>query len=158
MSIMISFTNRILLAVICLLAVGCHKRVINYYVPYGFEGNVAIFHKTSASEPGGEIINYEFPDSGILYVPTALPEGDFIMNYYQENGRKGYDTLQQEFPGFKIDTARPRIYFHRTLSFMRDNVTPYQISTFYVGKKKTKDINDERIDFERKLEKMVFSD
>jgi hypothetical protein len=155
---MTSSINKFLLAVFAFVMPGCNIREKNIYIPYGFEGNVAIFYKTSNRNPTEEIFNYEIPETGILYAPTTLPEGDFHIHYYQHNGRNGYDTLQVEEPGIRLDTARSRIYFHRTLGFMRDNITPYQVSTFYVGKKKTKDVNDERFDFERKLEKLVFPD
>jgi len=130
-------------------------RVKNYFLPEGFEGNVAIFYSNTGDEKK-DVLDFYIPDSGILRTPYGFSEGDYRINFYQKNGQNGYDTLHEELASRGVDTNKNRIYFNRVLTFQKEGSKDvYTVSSFYVGKKAASDLTEERFFFERKLEKMV---
>ncbi len=144
---------KIQIIVVIILLAACKTRVKNFYIPKDFDGNVAVIYKNTTGKSSSQ--DYHIPDSGILQVEGTFEEGGVELNYYQENASGGYDTLREPFPSDKIDYTKSRIYFHRTLSYSTQGVGPVHVTAFYVGKKQAKDLVNDRIDFERKLEKLA---
>lgn len=149
-------TNKAIVSLLCLiLFFGCNKiRLENYYIPQNFTGNVAVIYNNGKSLPE-EIYNYTIPENGILYTDYHFKEGKFKINYLQKNSYNRYDTLFEELPGKQIDTTRNRIYFNRVLTFKKGNSQEVFVSTFYVGKAKSSDLEKDRFLFERHLEKII---
>jgi len=130
--------------------------VKNYYIPQDFNGNVAIIYTASLKEKSKSRYDYYIPENGLLYHNTNFETGNFIVNFYQKNENGKLDTLLEELPGRKFDSAKNRIYFRRVLTFKK-NPNSINVVTFYVGKQQASQINKERFLFERKLEEIVRS-
>jgi len=64
---------------------GCNTKIRteNYFLPMGFEGNVAVIYTDSIKEKQ-EIYNFNIPADGILRTPYAFHEGNYKINYYQK--------------------------------------------------------------------------
>src|SRR5688500_6837082 len=110
----------------CLLIVfitsdqGCTKvRVINYFIPQGFEGNIAIIYSPGKTE-NEDVYNFHIPNDGIVYANYSFDEGNYYTHYYQRNNRDTYDTLFEDLPPYQDDSiSTNRIYFPRVITFSR---------------------------------------
>ena len=128
-------------------------RVENFYIPQGFEGNVAIIYKNNGRKTS-DPQNWTIPNDGILRTNYKFSSGNYITNYYQKNSSNAYDTLRHDFT--TKDTTKNEIVFPRILTFSkRDGKEVFTVNTFYVGKKKVEELAKDRFFFERKLEKML---
>jgi len=144
----------ILLSLVILQSCNRKLTVINYVIPEGFEGNVAIIYSKNNS---AKLASYYFniPEDGFLWVPHKFYRGDYLLNYYQKNKNNAYDTLFQELPTNKADTMKNRIYFARILTFEKKGTEPIIVETFYVGKKRASELVKDRFFFENKIEEIV---
>lgn len=130
-------------------------RTKNYFLPEGFEGNVAIIYSSTGNEKQ-DVLDFHIPDSGVLRTPYGFSEGNYRINFYQKNRQNSFDTLYEELPSRDVDSSKNRIYFNRILTFQRKGSEEiYTVGSFYVGKKAASDLVEDRLLFERKLEKMV---
>ena len=128
-------------------------RVENYYLPEGYEGNVAIIYKNDGNETN-DPQNWTIPDDGILRTNYKFSAGKYVTNYYQKNSRNSYDTLRHDFT--IKDTTQNEIVFSRILTFSKyKSKDIFTVKTFYVGKRKVEDLEKDRFFFERKLEEML---
>ena len=148
--------SRIIISIsLVILLFGCVKiRVKNYFIPQDFTGNVAIIFSNNKSS-SEEVYNYTIPPDGILYTDYSFKKGRFKINFYQKNTLNGYDTLFEELPGKKNDTTKNRIYFNRVMTFSKGGGAGTDVTTFYVGKVKASDLEENRFLFERHLEKII---
>jgi len=128
-------------------------RVENYYLPQGFEGNVAIIYKFDGKKTS-DPQNWNIPTDGILRTEFKFSSGYYETNYFEKNKSNTYDTLRTYF---KIkDTTKNEIVFPRILTFSRHNSKDiFTVKTFYVGKRKVEELEKDRFFFERKLEEML---
>jgi hypothetical protein len=148
-------TTKIVFLFLIILAIGCNKiRVENYFIPQNFIGNVAIIYSNNKAT-SEDVYNYTIPQNGILNTDYTFKEGKFKINFFQKNNANQYDTLFEELPGNLIDTTKNRIYFNRVLTFKKGNSKEVLVSTFYVGKAKSSDLEKDRFLFERYLEKII---
>lgn len=143
-----------LLCILAVQACGPNPKVKNYFMPKGFEGNVAVIYSNAHHQ--SDVYNYYIPENGILKTDYGFFEGNYRINFYQKNDVNGYDTLYEELPSKVYDSSKNRIYFNRVLTFQRLNSdTIYTVGTFYVGKKQALDLEKDRFLFEKRLEKML---
>lgn len=143
-----------LACILIISACDSNLKVENYFLPKGFEGNVAVIYSNDSLE--ADTLNYQVPESGILMTKYGFFKGRYKINYYQLNENNKYDTLVQELPTQAPDLSKNRIYFNRILTFQRNKSdTIYTVGTFYVGKKPASELEKDRFFFERKLEKML---
>jgi len=147
-------TRNFTILLLVLLCCSCQTiRVENYFLPKGFEGNVAIIYKNDGNETR-DPQTWTIPEDGILRTNYKFSSGNFITNYYQKNSSNSYDTLRYDF--FIKDTTRNEIVFPRILTFQKHNSKDiFTVNTFYVGKKKVEELAKDRFFFERKLEEML---
>ena len=147
-------TNYFIIISLAFLIISCNTLPVeNYYIPKDFEGNIAIIYKKDGSKPD-KIQSWKIPQDGILKTEHRFIEGNYVINYYQENSSNGYDTLNSYFT--KKDTTKNEIVFARILTFAKGNSKDiFTANTFYVGKKKVEDLEKDRFFFEQKLEKML---
>ena len=147
--------NFIILLLILICCSSQTIRVENYYLPEGFEGNIAVIYKNDG-DMTNDPQNWKIPNDGILRTNYKFSTGNYITNYYQKNSFNSYDTLSYDF---KVkDTTKNEIVFPRTLTFQKGNSKDiFTVTTFYVGRKKVEELEKDRFFFERKLEKMLLS-
>ena len=88
-------------------------RVENYYLPDGFQGNVAIIYKNDGDKTN-DPQNWTIPDDGILRTNYKFSAGNYVTNYYQKNSSNFYDTLRHDFT--MKDTTQNEIVFSRILT------------------------------------------
>ena len=146
--------TRYLTILLIFLSFSCNTiRVENYYLPEGFEGNVVIIYKSdgkNTSDPQ----NWNIPNDGILRTNYKFSPAKYVTNYYQKNSSNFYDTLRHNFT--IKDTTKNEIVFPRILTFSKHNsIDIFTVYTFYVGKRKVEDLEEDRFFFERKLEKLL---
>lgn len=148
--------NKIITSLFCIIALlGCNEiRIENYFIPQNFTGNVAVIYSNNKSS-SEDVYNYTIPQDGILKTDYSFKEGKFKINFFQKNNFNRYDTLYEELPGKQIDTTKNRIYFNRVLTFKKGNGQEVIVSTFYVGKVKSSDLEKDRFLFEQSLEKII---
>ena len=138
-----------------ILFIGCSKiKIENYFIPKDFVGNVAIIYSDSKHNYE-DVYNYFIPQDGILYTNYPFEKGNYIINFYQKNDLNKYDTLSEELPGRKLDTTKNRIYFCRVLTFRKGEGKETIVTTFYIGKVKSLELEKDRFLFERHLEKII---
>jgi hypothetical protein len=150
----------LILAVSSMILLSCKKiRVINYFIPNGFTGNVVIIYSKKIIQDSQQgVLNYVIPDDGILKSDYPFLKGNFKINFYQKNRLNKYDALFEESPPYSDTNKVNRIYFNRVLTFRKGAASETIVSTFYVGRKNNVDINKERFLFERQLEKLIIGD
>ncbi|NOT91207.1 MAG: hypothetical protein HOP05_05910 [Ferruginibacter sp.] len=138
---------------------GCKfdEKVINYFIPRDFTGNIAIIYNNDYHSCDESLVNYQIPNDGILKVKCSFTDGAIISNYIQENSLGNYDTLDVENPVFKHDTSKNRIYFPRILSFSKGVSKEVYVKTFYIGKEKASNLEKDRFFFERRLEDLIIT-
>lgn len=130
-------------------------RVENYYLPKGFEGNVAVIYTTDGIRQE-EANNWKIPGDGLLRTPYEYRAGNYYINYYQVNSDNKYDTLQDLTPGHTPNPNKNMIVFPRTLSFStHENDKVVHVTTFYVGRKTANELEKDRFFFERRLGELL---
>ena len=147
-------TRNTTILLIVLLCCSCQTiRVENYYLSESFEGNVAIIYKNNGDKTN-DPQNWTIPNDGILKTYYKFVSGNNVTNYYQKNSSNSYDTLRLDFT--IKDTTQNEIVFRRILTFAKYNSKDiFTVKTFYVGKRKVEELENDRVFFERKLEEML---